>query len=103
MWIPKIYNGRNRTFFFFGYQYNQIHSPALSYIRVPTAANLAGDMSDWPKQIYNPLTTRANPAAPGTFIRDPFPANQIPPSLDEPGDGVLCQDRIAGARIHRCG
>ncbi|HWB95137.1 MAG TPA: carboxypeptidase regulatory-like domain-containing protein, partial [Bryobacteraceae bacterium] len=85
VWIPKLYNGRNRTFFFFGYQYQQSHSPALSYIRVPTAANLAGDMSDWPKQIYNPLTTRENPAQPGTFLRDPFPGNQIPMSLINPG------------------
>lgn len=85
VWIPKIYNGRNRTFFFFGYQYDQTHSPARSYIRVPTPANLAGDLSDWPKQIYNPLTTRPNPAQPGTFLRDPFPANQIPVSLMNPG------------------
>lgn len=83
--IPKIYNGRNRTFFFVGYQYSQNHAPALSYFRVPTAANLAGDLSDWPKQIYNPLTTRANPAQAGTFLRDPFPSNQIPSSMINPG------------------
>ena len=85
VWLPKIYNGRNRTFFFFGYQYTQNHAPALSYFRVPTPANLAGDLSDWPKQIYNPLTTRANPSAAGTFIRDPFPGNQIPASMITPG------------------
>jgi len=52
--FPKIYNGKNRTFFFAGYQYNLNRSPALSYFRVPTDANLQGDLSDWPKQIYNP-------------------------------------------------
>ncbi|MBI4908295.1 MAG: TonB-dependent receptor [Acidobacteria bacterium] len=85
VWVPKVYNGRNRTFFFFGYQYTQNHSPALSYFRVPTPANLNGDLSDWPKQIYNPLTTRANPAQAGTFLRDPFPRNQIPVSMMNPG------------------
>ena len=83
--IPKIYNGKNRTFFFSGYQYNLNRSPALSYFRVPTDANLQGDLSDWPKQIYNPFSTRPNPAQAGTFVRDAFPGNQIPASLLKPG------------------
>lgn len=80
VYIPKLYNGRNRTFFFFGYQGFRYRSPANSFFRVPTAANLAGDMSDWPRQIYDPFSTRANPDRAGTFIRDPFAGNQIPAS-----------------------
>ncbi|HYV30718.1 MAG TPA: hypothetical protein VEO53_06370, partial [Candidatus Binatia bacterium] len=83
--FPKIYNGKNRTFFFAGYQYNLNRSPALSYFRVPTDANLQGDLSDWPKQIYNPYSTRPNTAQAGTFVRDAFPGNQIPASLLNPG------------------
>ena len=83
--IPKIYNGKNRTFFFAGYQYNLNRSPALSFFRVPTGANLNGDLSDWPKQIYDPFSTRPNPAQAGTFVRDAFPGNQIPASLLKPG------------------
>ena len=83
--FPRIYNGKNRTFFFAGYQYNLNRSPALSYFRVPTEANLQGDLSDWPKQIYDPFSTRANPAQAGTFVRDAFPNNQIPASLLKPG------------------
>ena len=52
---------------------------------MPTAANLTGDLCDWPKQIYNPLTTRENPAQPGTFLRDPFPGKPVPTSLINPG------------------
>ncbi|MBI3683912.1 MAG: TonB-dependent receptor [Acidobacteria bacterium] len=85
MLLPRLYNGRNRTFFFGGYQYFMSRSPALSYFRVPTEANLQGDLSDWPKQIYNPLSTRPNPAQAGTFVRDPFPQNQIPAAMLKPG------------------
>jgi len=85
VWLPRLYNGRNRTFFFFGYQATLNRSPARSYFRVPTEANLEGDLSDWPRPIYNPFTTRANPAQAGTFMRDPFPGNRIPLSLIKPG------------------
>jgi len=52
---------------------------------VPTLKQRAGDFSDTRTgtgqliTIYDPLTTRTNPATPGTFIRDPFPGNVIPP------------------------
>src|SRR2546423_8652698 len=39
------------------------------------AALLAGPN---PQQIYDPLTTRPDPAHPGQFLRDPFPDNRIP-------------------------
>ena len=54
-------------------------------MRVPTDANLRGDLRDWPMQIYDPFSTRENPAKPGTFLRDPFSGNQIPASLLNPG------------------
>ena len=90
VWIPKLYKGRNRTFFFVGYQYHETGSHASNIYRVPTAANLQGDFSNLlqgsnPIQLYNPFTTRAysgsNPALIGTYVRDPFPNNQIPSNL----------------------
>jgi len=86
VWIPKLYNGKNRTFFFFGYQYHTTGNHASNIYRVPTAANLQGDFSDLlqgssPVQLYNPFTTRPDPANPGQYLRDPFPNNQIPASL----------------------
>lgn len=82
VWIPKLYNGRgHKTFFFGAYQgfhYSQVEDTPL---HVPTDAQLAGDESSWPKQIYNPFTTRPDPANPGSFTRDPFPGNQIPGAL----------------------
>ena len=78
--IPKLFNGRNRTFFFGAYQGFRYILTSNTPLRVPTAAQLSGNESDWPTQIYNPFTTRADPARPGQFIRDPFPGNQIPPT-----------------------
>ena len=65
--IPKLYNGRDKLFFFTGYQFHQAkQGTAPTAYRVPTAANLAGDFSatDGPGctangkflQLYDPLT-----------------------------------------------
>jgi outer membrane receptor protein involved in Fe transport len=83
--LPKLYNGRNQTFFFLGYQGFQFRRAAQTLYRVPTAANLAGDLSDEPRQIFNPFSTRPDPASPGSFIRDPFQGNRIPASMIDPG------------------
>jgi hypothetical protein len=84
VWIPKLYNGRNKTFFYFAYQGFRFTQNSDSLLKVPTAAQLAGDESSFPTQIYNPFSTRPDPANPGKFIRDPFPGNQIPSNLIDP-------------------
>ncbi len=44
--IPYFYDGRNRTFFFFGYQGTRIRNiSGTSNAYAPTAANLNGDFS----------------------------------------------------------
>ncbi|HEY7392023.1 MAG TPA: TonB-dependent receptor [Bryobacteraceae bacterium] len=79
--IPKVYNGRNRSFWFFGYEVGAQRSLASSRINAPTAQERSGNFSDWPYVLYDPLTsgeapaTAANPAG-----RLPFPENQIPSS-----------------------
>ncbi|MGB8478373.1 MAG: carboxypeptidase regulatory-like domain-containing protein [Acidobacteriaceae bacterium] len=83
-WIPKLYNGKNKTFFFGAYQGFRYTQTSNSPLKVPTPAQLAGDESDWPTQIYNPFSTRPDPANPGQYIRDPFPGNQIPAGLIDP-------------------
>lgn len=83
--FPKLYNGKNKTFFFGAYQGFRYSKPNDTPLKVPTPAQLAGDESDWPTQIYNPFSTRPDPAKPGQYIRDPFPGNQIPANLINPG------------------
>jgi hypothetical protein len=83
--IPKLYNGRNRTFFFASYQgFRNRAGTGANYMTVPTAANYEGDFSGWTRNgvrvpIYDPASTRANPSGSG-YIRDAFPGNILPKS-----------------------
>lgn len=84
VWIPKLYNGRDKTFFFVSYEGFRNRVGANSTIlSVPTPEMFRGDFSNWvdqnnrPIAIYDPATTRQNPNGSGS-IRDPFPNNQIP-------------------------
>jgi hypothetical protein len=82
--VPRLYNGRNRTFYHIGYQGFTQRSPANATYRIPTPANYAGNFSDWPQQIFDPSSTRLDPVKAGAFVRDPFPGNVIPVSrLDQ--------------------
>ena len=82
--FPKIYDGHNKTFFYLGYQGYRFRQTSAALSRVPTAANLAGDLSDDPRTIFNPYTTRPDPNRAGAFLRDPFSRNQIPASMLDP-------------------
>ncbi|MGH9431896.1 MAG: TonB-dependent receptor domain-containing protein [Terriglobia bacterium] len=79
------YNGRDKTFFFATYEGFRNHTASNSLYLVPTPAELAGDFSGVSDQIYNPFSTRPDPDNPGQFLRDPFPNNQIPTKLLDPG------------------
>lgn len=78
--LPR-YNGRNRTFFFGSYEGLRQHYASEALARVPTPAELSSDLSDLGVPIYNPFSTRPDPAHPGEFLRDEFPNGIIPPSL----------------------
>jgi hypothetical protein len=86
VWIPKLYKGTNRTFFFFGYESFRYTQAATTYSRVPTPLELSGNFTgpNEPAVIYNPNTTQVNPANPNTFVRTPFAGNIIPQSLIDP-------------------
>ena len=84
VFIPKLYDGRNKTFFFVSFEGFRNRVGANDAIfSVPTPEMYRGDFSNWVDQnnrqipIYDPQTTRANPNGTG-FIRDPFPNNRIP-------------------------
>jgi len=82
--IPKLYDGRNRTFFYLAYEGFRNRVGGNDVITsVPTPEMYDGDFSYWVDQsnkllqIYDPATTRRNPAGTGS-IRDPFANNRIP-------------------------
>jgi hypothetical protein len=87
IYIPKLYNGRNRTFFTYGYDHLYRSVGTVTPQSVPTAAERQGDFSALralgPEyQIYDPATI--TPVGDGTFRRSPLPGNVVPPSRLDP-------------------
>jgi len=79
--IPKLYNGKDKTFFFFGYQRLHEKKYAQVFTTVPTPEMLAGNFAGL-NPIYDPSTTRQ--LADGTWVRDPFPGNMVPQNRIDP-------------------
>ncbi|MEO7146035.1 MAG: TonB-dependent receptor [Bryobacteraceae bacterium] len=82
--IPHLYNGKDKTFFFFNYEGSRQGSPDQVLDTVPTALQRAGDFSQTYDRngrldvIFDPLTTQPDPNNPGHYTRSPFPGNVIP-------------------------
>ncbi len=71
VYLPKVYDGRNRTFFFANYEGMRERQGNTVSRTSPTAAMLTGDFSAITNTIYDPLTTSGG-------VRQPFPGNRIP-------------------------
>jgi hypothetical protein len=97
--LPKIYNGHDKTFFFFNFeQFRETQNISGQTITVPTPAYRAGNFSAaltgknlgtdvlgraiLENTIYDPLTQRT--LSSGQVVRDPFPNNTIPISQMDP-------------------
>lgn len=83
IYLPKLYNGRDRSFFFFGYQRHHEKVSETRINQVPTPEMYNGDFSFGGRgfPIYDPDSTRYEG---GRWIRDPFPNNRIPLSRYDP-------------------
>jgi hypothetical protein len=101
VWIPKVYNGHDKTFFFFGWEQEiqaKIDLPAP--ITIPTAAYQAGNFSGaitaagnhslgtdptgatiFANEIFDPLTRQT---VNGQVVTSPFPNNTIPATRMDP-------------------
>jgi hypothetical protein len=85
--IPKLYTGRNRTFFFFAYEGLRQGSAASLTATVPTLLQRQGDFSQTRNSagqqvvIYDPTTTVA---AGSGYTRSVFPNNMVPASRISP-------------------
>ena len=83
VWIPKVYNGKNRTFFFVSHEAVRFTQGITFVGTIPKANELGGDFSNTrnangqPIIIYDPATTTPNGSA---FIRTAFPGNVVPAS-----------------------
>ncbi len=99
--LPKLYNGKDRTFFFTSYEGFQFHE-ALDYFRsVPTALERSGDFSQSlaqvgaafvPVQIFDPFNVTPVAGVTGQWRRNGFPGNRIPASRIHAGFAKLVND-----------
>src|SRR5215468_350520 len=77
--LPKVYNGRNKTFWFFSLDQFYIRGGQLSGLNTnATGKMLAGDFSELPVPIADPRSTTMGPT--GAAARTVFPGNIIPKS-----------------------
>jgi hypothetical protein len=82
--IPKVYDGRNKSFFFFAYERFSLRQAANELVTVPTVAMRNGDFSGLVNSagvlqtLYDPNSTGAG------LQRTPFPNNQIPILRESP-------------------
>ena len=86
VYLPKVYDGRDQTFFFFAYERLKDNQAEPQLFTVPTAAFRSGDFSALlntpctgstaicPTRIYDPLSAQAT----GTVTRTAFTNNIIP-------------------------
>lgn len=91
--LPKIYNGRDKTFFMFAFERYQTHTAVNYSSRVPTDAELAGDFSGLCAsfdtnglctsgvQLYDPLSAVDSKGNRTTY----FPRNNIASRLNSTG------------------
>jgi hypothetical protein len=82
--IPKVYNGKDKTFFFGGFEGTKVRQYNYVASVVPLSANRAGDFSSAPNAIYDPASTVSNPSSPGQYLRTAFAGNRIPASRISP-------------------
>src|SRR5262249_21681554 len=102
VWLPKLYNGRNRTFFFTSLQHEYVSSVNTYSARVPTDAERTGDFSQTLSSagsaliLYNPYSTVVSGT---TVTRQPFAGNKIPASLQNT-TGVAIMNQYPKANLN---
>src|SRR5580704_10593872 len=96
VWIPKLYDGRDKTFFFFAWEQLRYNLGATTITTVPTAQELAGDFSN--PAIFNPSPATAAGTNPcdGTTV---YKGQIFDPSTTRNVNGVECRTAFPGNKI----
>jgi len=112
--IPKLYNGRNKTFFFANYEPLRQYTQSQYFIRESTALERQGNFS---QSIVNPVSNQPEfifqqfKAGTNTKLTEPantpypqFPNNTIPTSLISPiGSKILGQEPLPNMPMNALG
>jgi hypothetical protein len=79
--LPHLYDGRNRTFFIFGYEGWRYSQSGEHFFNLPTDAELSGDFSHstLAQNIYDPTTTTQTANG---YTRQQFNYNGVPNAID---------------------
>ncbi len=101
VYIPGIYNGKNKTFFFASYEgfRNRNGASTGNWMSVPAPEMYDGDFSNWVDAnnrlyvIYDPDSQVLLPN--GTYQRTPFPLNKIPNVTCGGAVQTACIDPVA--------
>jgi hypothetical protein len=75
VWIPKLFNGKNKLFWFFAWEGLKDAQPVNVITTVPTDQEKQGNFSAYTVPIYDPNTAVLSGT---TITRTPFPGNIIP-------------------------
>lgn len=100
--LPHLYDGRNKTFWFFAYERYSLAQQSAGEYSVPTPAMRTGDFSGAVntegllQTIYDPSTTYSTSKCAATggknpYCRLPFPNNTIPANQESPLAKVMYQ------------
>ncbi|MBZ5621065.1 MAG: hypothetical protein LAQ69_20405 [Acidobacteriia bacterium] len=87
VYIPKLYDGRNKTFFLFSWEGIRQNIPNYLLQTVPTPANRTGDFSGLHTSAGQPITIddpTTSQLTGNSYIRQPFPGNLIPQNRIDP-------------------
>lgn len=80
--VPKLYNGRDKTFWFLNWEGFRLRRGATAISTSPIEAQRQGDFSQQARPIFDPSTGAYN--ATQQIIRQPFAGNRIPASRISP-------------------
>lgn len=77
IYVPGHHSGSPKTFFFAAYEGFRLHTAAANFFKVPTAAELSGDLTTvggvpFAGQIFNPFSIVANSGSPTGFSDSRF-------------------------------
>jgi hypothetical protein len=104
--IPHLYNGKDKTWFSFYWEGFRSAQTSTTLASTLTPAMMNGDFSavlgaqvgvdslgrpEYANEIYDPFTSRPDPANPGQSLRDPFPGNIIPTNRLNPASLLILQ------------
>jgi hypothetical protein len=88
VWLPKIYHGKDKTFFFFSYEgFRNRAGASVTPYSVPPQEFYTGDLHNYVDasgkmyQIYDPASQQY---VNGSYTRTPFANNQIPQTRIDP-------------------